>query len=270
MPHIGPDTVRPRTFMVGRTLMGCQRSDRPLPVLRAGLAALGVEPPATAMAAFTRYADLVLAANTRMNLTAIREIERIERRHFLESVALGVALARAGLFRGDEAVVDVGTGAGFPGLPLRLIWPDLQLTLIEATTKKAGFLADLLHALGVTNVRVVNARAEEAACDPRLRESFDLALSRAVAPLTRLVEWTLPFVRQGGCSAAIKGSRLDEELAAADVAIVRCGGGKPRELPFPVPAPGGEPSPRILVVQKARRSGASTARRRGSTAHPLT
>lgn len=257
--------------------MGCQRSDNSLPRLRAALAALGLDPPPPTLPAFVRYRDLLLAASARMSLTALRDPEAIERQHFVESVAFGAALVRAGLMCGSEAIVDVGAGAGFPGLPLRLVWPELRLTLLEATTKKAAFLRDAVETLGLHDVRVVNARAEEAGRDPALRSTFDLAVSRAVAPLPLLAEWTLPLVHSGGCTAALKGSRLDEEIAAARAAIDRCGGGQPRELPFPLAAEGSSlpagsaPRPRIVVVPKVRRTPSWWPRRTGAAAkYPLT
>jgi len=242
--------------------MGCQRSAAAL--LEEGLALLGVAPPPGTIAAFLRYLEMVRAAGQRMNLTSLRTPEEIVRRHFLESAAFGIALERAGLLTRGATVVDVGTGAGFPGLPLRLLRPDLRLTLVEATGKKVEFLREVTTALNVSDIELRNARAETLGHDPTLRERFDLAVSRAVAPVATLAELTLPLVRVGGASAAIKGSRLESEIETGAAAVRRCGGGAARELPFPLPGLV-EPTPRILVLPKERPTPPELPRRTGVT-----
>ena len=185
-------------------------------------------------------------------------------------MAFGAALRYAGLLRNDTWVVDVGSGAGFPGLPLRLLWPDLRLTLIEATGRKAAFLRETVAALGLGSVEVLAVRAEAAGHDPALRGRFDLALSRAVAPLAVLAELTLPLLRVGGASAGIKGSRLDAEIVAARPAVARLGGGAVRQLTPPAGVALDEPSPRFFVLPKARPTPADLPRRSGVTSsNPL-
>jgi 16S rRNA (guanine527-N7)-methyltransferase len=242
--------------------MGCQRNAATL--LEEGLALLGLAPSPETVAAFLRYLEMLREASERMNLTSLRAPDEIVRRHFLESAAFGVALERAGLLARGAVVVDVGTGAGFPGLPLRLLRPDLRLTLVEATAKKIAFLREVVAALGLGDIELRNARAEAMGHDPALRERFDLAVSRAVAPVATLAELTLPLVRVSGASAAIKGSRLESELAAGATAIRRCGGGAAYELPFPLPEPAG-PAPRILVLPKERPTPPELPRRSGVT-----
>jgi len=167
---------------------------------------------------FPLYAQILLRENAKFNLTAITDPEEIDQKHFADSLAL----------LGDEPcpvppgarLLDVGSGGGFPGVPLKIARPDIALSLLEATAKKAGFLRALAEELGI-EAQVVNARAEDAARDPACRERFDVVVARAVAALPLLCELCLPFVRAGGVFVAYKGTRekAEEELRAAGSAI---------------------------------------------------
>jgi 16S rRNA (guanine527-N7)-methyltransferase len=245
--------------------MGCQRTGTAampdLPLLRTAPATIGVSLSAEALAAFARYYALLAEHGARFNLTRVLDVEGVQVRHFAESLAVGAALEAARQFTGIERVMDVGSGAGFPGIPLRIAWPGVRLTLLEATGKKARFLQLVVDELGLAGVGVVNARAEEAGHDAALREAFDVVTARAVAPLPALAEVTLPFARIGGCAALVKGSRLPQELRDAAGAISRCGGGRADILPL---AQFGEgPAPRLLMVPKTRRTPADLPRAPG-------
>ena len=209
--------------------------------------------------ALTRFRDLLLAANATLNLTAVRDAEVIERRHIAESLALLQALEEAGRLPPGARLIDVGSGGGLPGIPLAIARPDLSVTLLEATGKKAAFLEQAARTLALTNVRVIAARAEEAAHDPAEREAYDLATARAVAPLAALLELTLPFVRVGGALAAVKGSRAEEEIAGAAGALRRCGGGAVASLPLAAEAP----NLRLLLVPKVAPTPPELPRRPG-------
>ncbi len=245
--------------------MGCQRGPEQaaLPVLEAGAAALGLQLGPRPLDQFRRYLALLHEHGARMNLTSVRDAEGVQRRHFIESLALGMALRRAGRLHGRERVIDIGSGAGFPGVPLAIVWPGLRLTLLEATQKKARFLQTLVEELALPGAHVVAQRAEDAAHQPLLRERFDLALARAVAPLPALAELGLPFLRVGGALGAVKGSHLDAELREAQGAIQRCGGGVPRVLPLPGAA---EPL-RVALIPKVRQMPPELPRRAGLPQH---
>ena len=174
-------------------------------------------------ALLTRYRDLL--AHAPFNVTSLRDPEAIEQRHIDESLAVLHVLEAAGRLPSGARLIDVGSGGGLPGIPLAIARPDLSVTLLEATGKKAAFLNQAARDLNLHNTRVLTARAEEAAHLPAEREAYDVATARAVAPLATLVELALPFVRVGGALAAVKGSHADEEIAAAGVALRRCGGG---------------------------------------------
>ena len=196
---------------------------------------------------FSRYCDLLLETNAVMNLTAVTEPEAVYVRHFADS------LAPAAFLPTPERFIDVGCGAGFPGLPLKLLFDDaaegrVHLTLLDSTAKKIDFLRRLTEELALSNVSFETRRAEEAAADPALRETFDLAVSRAVAAGPALCELCLPFVRVGGRFAAHKSARAAEELAAS-AGAVRTLGGAPLTL-CPYVLDGAE---QVVAVSEKRR-----------------
>jgi 16S rRNA (guanine527-N7)-methyltransferase len=180
-----------------------------------------------------RYLDLLLAANARMNLTRITDRAAAEVQHVGDALTLLPHLPKdtPGL-----SIADVGTGGGVPGIPLAIALPDARVTLIESTKKKAAFLSEAIAQLKLSNVAVLAGRAEEVgAPGAPTRESFDVAVARAVATMDWLAEWCLPLVKKGGRVLAMKGQRIAEELPAAAKAIKLLGGGEPRvhtvELP---------------------------------------
>jgi len=181
--------------------------------------------------AFSLYAEQLLAWNERVNLTAITDPEAIVTRHFLDSLSVKVAVT----FTAGMRVIDVGTGAGFPGLPLRLAFPQIELTLLEATAKKTAFLQHVTQLLGLTNVRILTTRAEDAGQDPATREKYDLALARAVAPLPVLAEYLLPLCRVGGRCVALKGENAAAEVQSAQHALRVLGGRLAKIIPVELP-----------------------------------
>jgi len=175
---------------------------------------------------FEDYYRLLIAANQRVNLTSVTAYEEVQRRHFGESLAVAAALYQADVLQPGQAAraIDLGAGAGFPGLPIKIAHPSLRLTLLESADKKTRFLEEVVERLALADVSVVTGRAESAAHEPVHREAYDLALARALAPLPVLTELALPFLRLGGVLAAPKGSRVAQEVAAAALALRTCGG----------------------------------------------
>ena len=213
-------------------------------LLRDGLTALGL--PADGVPALLRYAELLVEKNKVMNLTAITEPADIAALHFLDSAAL-LTLAD---FRG-KTVADVGTGAGFPGLPLRIVEPSIRLTLLDAQNKRVEFLKEVCAALELEDVECVHARAEEFAAEHR--ERFDLVTSRAVASLPLLCELCLPLVHVGGCFAAMKSVDADAELDSARHAIEVLGGAVDRVEDYSIPDT--EVRHRLILIKKVRETG---------------
>ncbi|MHB8375578.1 MAG: 16S rRNA (guanine(527)-N(7))-methyltransferase RsmG [Dehalococcoidia bacterium] len=233
--------------------------------LRHDAEAHGVTLDAAEAALFERYAALLSAWSGRANLVADARGDVVARRHFLESLAFGAALRQREILRPDSTLLDIGSGAGFPGVALKIAWPQVRLTLLEATAKKTAFLAALIADLPLSGVRVLTGRAEELARDVSLRGAFDLVVARAVAPLPVLLELGLPFARIGGRLATVKGSRVADEVAASSRALDVLGA---RTVTFPLQVAG--PPQQIVVAVKLRETPDVYPRRAGvPKKHPL-
>jgi 16S rRNA (guanine527-N7)-methyltransferase len=193
---------------------------------------------------FEQYQLLLLDWNQRMNLTAIREPHQIQQRHFLD--ALTCSLVTGDL--NGRSLIDVGTGAGFPGLPLKILFPDLRLTLVESVAKKTRFLAAVVEALGLKDVTILPERAEMLGQDAAHRAQYDWAVARAVAELRVLLEYLLPLCRVGGTVLAQKGESAAAEVAAAASALAALGGSV-RKV-YPVMLPQRETVHYLVVVEK--------------------
>lgn len=178
------------------------------------------------------YHALLADWNTRMNLTGDTDFETSISRHYLDCLA---PLEVEGAFPQGASLIDVGSGAGFPGLPLAIARPDLQVLLLDSLMKRVQFLSAVVEELKLTNVRIRHARAEDAGREPILREQFDRAVARAVAPLPVLCELLLPFVKVGGQMLCYKGPAAQEELAAAQKASHLLGGGDIQVSPVAIP-----------------------------------
>lgn len=212
-------------------------------LLREGLLALGL--PEDGVPALMRYAELLVEKNKVMNLTAITEPSDIATLHFLDSAAL-LTLAD---FR-DKTVADVGTGAGFPGLPLKIVEPSIRLTLLDSLNKRIDFLGEVCADLGLSDVACVHGRAEEFAAEHR--EGFDIVTSRAVANLRMLCELCLPLVKVGGHFLAMKSVDSDEELAQARGAIAALGAVTERQADYTIP--GTDVRHRLIVLKKVKKT----------------
>ncbi len=199
---------------------------------------------------FERFLSEILEWNAKFNLTAIRDPESIRVKHFLDS--LTVAIGTGDLNR--KALADVGTGGGFPGIPLKIAFPELKLTLIDSIGKKLKFCERVCALFGWTDVVTLHARAEDAGRMPQLRERQDFAVARAVTRLPVLCEYLMPLVTVGGAMLAQKSADCDEEIVSAKKAITLLGGAFESSLRFELPGSGGETSGRALVVIRKRRS----------------
>jgi len=218
---------------------------------------LGIRLTPAQLDKFRIYADELVAWNARVNLTAICEPEQIQLKHFLDS--LSVLLVWRG--NAGAAVVDVGAGAGFPGVPLKIVMPQLKLTLIEATGKKVEFLNHIIGRLGLDQTTALHARAEEVAHQPAHRERYELVLARAVATLAELLELTLPFAALGGSVIVHKGAAAQQEVHDAAQAFSILGGVLDRIVP--VELPGVTEERQLILVKKVARTPESYPRRPG-------
>ena len=177
---------------------------------------------------FSLFSDLLLEYNKKYNLTSITEQKEIVYKHFIDS------LAGEFLFPQGKSVLEVGSGAGFPSLPLKIVREDLHFTLVESTGKKCEFLKTAFKELGLSHIEVINARAEDLAKDEKYREKFDVCCARAVARLNTLSEYCIPFIKVGGEMIAYKGE-AQEEVTEAKGAVSLLGGGKVREICYELP-----------------------------------
>ncbi|MEG2603920.1 MAG: 16S rRNA (guanine(527)-N(7))-methyltransferase RsmG [Clostridia bacterium] len=228
--------------------------------LRGRMDGLGIAYDCAAPERLAAYHALLEDWNERVNLTGDASFALALDRHYVDSIA---PLALEGLFPERASLIDVGSGAGFPGLPLAIVRPDLQVTLLDSLNKRLAFLAAVVDALGLRNVRLVHARAEDGGRAAPHREQYDIAVARAVAPLPVLCELLLPFVRPGGSMLCYKGPAAAEEMAAGRRAALLLGGDAPRALPVRIPA---QPDWRhcVLASQKIQRTARQYPRKAGT------
>ena len=214
-------------------------------LIRTGLAQLGRagHVPEDAPALLARYGELLTEKNKVMNLTAITGPFDVATLHMLDCAALLDCAQLEG-----KSLVDVGTGAGFPGLPLKILVPSLEVTLLDSLNKRVDWLNETIAALGLEGARAVHGRAEEAGRDPAFRERFDFAAARAVAGLRPLCELCLPFVKVGGYFLAMKGAESGDELDAALPAIRTLGGGTADCFDYRIPHTG--VVHRVIFIEK--------------------
>lgn len=234
-----------------------------LSILVRGARQLGIELGAHQLDLFERYYRLLKAASLHVSLTAVTGYEAVQQRHFLESLALLPALREVDLLApgGRERVLDLGAGAGLPGLPLKIAVPGLSLTLLEATGRKAAFLREAVGELALEQVEVLTGRAEDLARQAERREAYDLVVARAVAALPTLLELALPFVRIGGALAAPKGSGAPQEVSQSERALGLLGGSLLSVAPLAVP--GAKHPPRLVLVRKVAPTPETYPRRSG-------
>ena len=217
-----------------------------------GARELGIDLPEGAPGKIRAYYDLLMVRSAQFNLTAIRGEEDAARLHFVDSLALLAKYDFAG------SLIDVGTGAGFPGLPLKISRPELQVTLLDSTEKKVRFLEEACAAAGA-DARCVHGRAEEIGLDKGFRERYDTAVSRAVARLNMLCELCLPLVKTGGALVAMKAADSDEEIREAERAVARLGGRMERVEEYTLP--GTDIRRRAVIITKVSPTPAGYPRR---------
>lgn len=196
------------------------------------------------VAALVNYERELIEWNRKFNLTAIRDVESIRSKHFLDSFSCVLAWKA----NPPRRLVDVGTGAGFPGIPLKIIYPTMHVTLVESVGKKAMFCQHVIQTLGLDDMEVIHARAEDAGHDPAHRETYDWAVARAVANMNILAEYLLPLVKLGGTMLAQKGESGPAEAQSAEKAM-KLLGGKLKQL-IPVHLPGVADDRYLVLVEK--------------------
>jgi 16S rRNA (guanine527-N7)-methyltransferase len=214
-------------------------------IIASGLAEMGLtgQVPAQAPEQLAEYGRLLLEKNQVMNLTAIRDPEGVARLHMLDCAALLTCAPFEG-----KTLIDVGTGAGFPGLPLKILVPSLQVTLLDSLNKRVDWLTEVSSTLNLRDIRAIHARAEDQALVKGFRDSFDFATARAVADLRLLAELCLPYVKVGGLFLAMKSVDCQEELEGAAHAIQLLGGRVRKQVDYVIPST--DVKHRVIVIEK--------------------
>lgn len=206
---------------------------------------------------FDKYYELLVEWNKVMNLTGITEYEEVNEKHFIDSLALVKAID----VNKTQSIIDIGTGAGFPGIPLKIVFPHLKVVLLDSLNKRIKFLNAVIDELGLENVETLHGRAEDYARKEEYREQFDLCVSRAVANLSTLSEYCLPYVRKGGMFVPYKSGNIDDELKQSGKAISVLGGKLTDTVKFELP--GTEIGRSFVKIEKVKNTGKKFPRKAG-------
>lgn len=209
-------------------------------------AQIGMKLEQSQIEAMQRFWRLVLETNEHTNLTRITEDEAATLKHFVDSLTV----LRTGIVGEGARLVDIGTGAGFPGIPLKIVRPDLRLTLIDSTLKRVRFLDNVIDTMSLKHAEAVHGRAEQLGTTKPLTGAFDVAVARAVARLPRLASLCLPFVRPGGYFVAMKGPDVNDEVVEAEAVLTDAGATVEAVEQFALPADAGRRS--LVVIRKGR------------------
>ena len=209
------------------------------------------------LAMFETYYEMLVEKNKVMNLTAITEKNEVIDKHFIDSISLKKAMD----VTKPVKVLDLGTGAGFPGIPLKIAYPNLQVTLLDSLNKRIKFLQEVIEELSLEEIDAIHGRAEDYAKQSGYREQFDICVSRAVANLATLSEYCLPYVKQGGCFISYKSGAVQEELEQSKKAIKELGGRVKEVIPFVLPDTDIERT--FVVIEKIKQTPRKYPRKAG-------
>ncbi len=235
-----------------------------LTVFNKGLEQLGIQLSDHQKEQFLTYYDLLIEWNSFMNLTGITDFQEVIVKHFLDSLSLVKAIE----LQEAQSLIDVGTGAGFPGIPLKIAFPELKVTLLDSLKKRLNFLDEVINQLGLENIETVHGRAEDAGRNPLYREQYGLCVSRAVANLSSLSEYCLPFVKKGGYFISYKSGSVEQEMLQAKKAIHLLGGAAPEVTYFALADTDNERS--LVKIRKTEHTAKKYPRKAGlPTREPL-
>ena len=241
--------------------------------LKKAVSEFGIELTEKQLNQFEEYFHLLIEWNEKMNLTAITEREDVYLKHFLDSLSIVKVFPELNetVNSGEFSLIDVGTGAGFPGIPLKILFPNANVTLMDSLNKRITFLNEVVNTLNLNesgSIECIHARAEELAQNKEYREQYDLVVSRAVANLSTLTEYCLPFAKVSGYFIPYKSEKAGEEIAAAGNAIFLCGGTLKKEVSFVLP--GSDLKRSLIIIEKRQNTAKKYPRKAGMPAkNPL-
>lgn len=210
---------------------------------------------------FMQYYESLVEWNKVMNLTAITDFDEVCKKHFIDSLSIVKAFGFDTDFLNSLSVIDIGTGAGFPGIPLKIVFPDMKITLLDSLNKRINFLQTVIDELGLKEIEAIHGRAEDFAVKGKLREKYDLCISRAVANLSTLSEYCLPYVKIGGKFISYKSEKIAEEIAGADKAVKVMGGKIERQVKFMLPD--SDIYRNLVIIDKCKNTPAKYPRKAG-------
>lgn len=220
---------------------------------------LGIKLSSRQIQQFMEYYELLIEWNSFMNLTGITDFDEVLKKHFIDSLSLIKAID----FNSESEIklIDIGTGAGFPGIPLKIAFPYIHVTLLDSLHKRIKFLDEVIVKLSLGNIITIHGRAEDYSKPGKLRESFDLSVSRAVANLSTLSEYCIPFVKVGGSFVSYKSEKLTEEIKAAQNSVAVLGGKIESQIEFMIPS--SNIYRNLLVIKKTKKTPAKYPRKAG-------
>lgn len=237
-------------------------SNYKLDIFMEDLQQLGISLNEKQLLQFMQYYEFLIEWNSFMNLTAITEYDEVLKKHFIDSLAIVKILTKEELLN-SFSVIDIGTGAGFPGIPLKIVFPNLEVTLLDSLQKRVGFLQTVIDGLSLSGIDAIHGRAEEYAASGKgkYREQYDLCVSRAVANLSTLSEYCLPYVKVGGYFIPYKSGKIEDEYMHAKDAIRLLGGKKDKQASFTIP--GTDMSRTLSLIRKVNKTPAKYPRKAG-------
>lgn len=237
--------------------------DKGLKIFKSGLDELNIKLDDKQIEQFIKYYEYLVEKNKVMNLTAITDFEEVIVKHFLDSLSL-IKAVDLSKYSNEVKIIDIGTGAGFPGIPLKIAYPQVNIILLDSLNKRINFLNEVIELLGLTGISAVHGRSEDFGTNPDYREQFDFCVSRAVANLAVLSEFCIPFVKVGGQFISYKAGDSDEEIKDGEFAVNLLGGKIKEEILFTVPT--SDINRKFVVINKVKNTGKKYPRKAGTPA----